>query len=170
MISSVEQAKAKLTEWVQRHRRVVLYDEANSTLLDVASGKSLLLPWREFKWLEEKVHPETKELYLVVLFENEKQIALVDPGGIAFSTPEINTEPLKYLPPVVCLKDFYTLKQRIDDDLSTHQGELPSTECVALVMVCIAILEGARFVGFDVDDMEREVEKYLRELERRATG
>ena len=76
MISSIEQAKLKVAEWVQSHRRTVLYDEEGSTLLDVASGKRVSLPWREFKTLEEKVHPETKEDYLVLLFENGNQIAL----------------------------------------------------------------------------------------------
>jgi len=168
MISTVEQAKANLADWVQKHRRVVLYDNADSTLLDVASGKKVLLPWEEFEWLDEKIHPETNEPYLVLSFKEEKRIALVDPGGVAFSTPEINTEPLKYLPPVVCLKDYYTLKKRIDFYLDENLEEPPSTECVALVMVCIAILEGARFVGFDVSDMEKQVETYLRELERRV--
>ena len=168
MISSIEQAKAKMMNWVQEHRPVVLYDEESSTLLDVASGKKLLLPWAEMEWLDEKIHPETDVPYLILSFKEEKRIALVDPGGVAFSTPEIDTEPLKYLPPVVCLKDYYTLKKRIDHYLGAHQEEPPSTECVALVMVCIAILEGARFVGFDVSDMEQQVEKYLHELERRT--
>jgi len=48
MISTVEQAKANLADWVQKHHRVVLYDNADSTLLDVASGKKVLLPWEEF--------------------------------------------------------------------------------------------------------------------------
>ena len=49
---NVEQAKVRVAEWVQKHRHAVLYDEESSALLDVASGKSVYLPWREFKAFE----------------------------------------------------------------------------------------------------------------------
>jgi len=35
-------------------------------------------------------------------------------------------------------------------------------------MICIATLDGARAVGFDVGDLEGELEKSLAEIERRA--
>jgi hypothetical protein len=35
-------------------------------------------------------------------------------------------------------------------------------------MICIAILDGARAVGFDVGDLEGELEKSLDEVERRT--
>lgn len=169
MASLIEQAKEKVREWVQRHRHAVLYDEENSTFLDVASGKSIGIPWPEVKAFEEKVHPETNDAYLVLLFENGNQIALVDPGGVAFSPSDVNTGPLRDLPPVVCLKDFYTLKQRVDHFLYAHQDEPPPKECLDLVMICIVILDGARLVGFDVGDLEGELDKSLREIERRTS-
>ena len=166
---SADQAKAKVKEWMQTHRHVVLYDEDSSTLLDVASGKSVHLRWPEVKAFEEKVHPETNDAYLVLLFENGNQIALADPGGVAFSPSDVNTGPLRDLPPVVCLKDFYTLKQRVDHYLYAHQDEPPPEECLDLVMICIAILDGARLVGFDVGDLEGELDKSLREIEQRTS-
>lgn len=169
MTISIEQAKAKVAGWVQKHRHAVLYDEEDSTLLDVASGKSILPPWRDVKAFEEKVHPETKDTYLVLLFENGSQIALVDPGGVAFAPLETDSGPLEELPPVVCLRDFHTLKQRIDHYLSAHQDEPPPRECLDLVMVCIAILDGARAVGFDVGELEEELNNSLRELEQRSS-
>jgi len=168
MIDSIERAKEKVRQWAERHRRVVLYDEESSTLLDVASGKSLHLPWRDAKSLEEKVHPETKDAYLVLLFEDGRQIALVDPGGVAFEPSKINTGPLDGLPPVVCLRDFLTLKQRIDHYLYDHPDAAPPKDCLDLTMICIAILDGARAIGFDVGDLEGELEKSLRELEKRT--
>ncbi|MBI2088438.1 MAG: hypothetical protein HYT78_06785 [Deltaproteobacteria bacterium] len=157
-----------MSEWLERHRQAVLYDEESSTLLDVASGKSVHLPWSELKAYEEKIHPETRDAYLVLLFENGNQIALVDPGGIAFSPSEASTGPVRDLPPVVCLKDFLTLKQRVDHYLYAHQEEAPPRECLVLVTVCIAILDGARLVGFDVGDLEEELDRSLREIEKRA--
>lgn len=168
MGSSIEQAKAKVSEWLEQHRQVVLYDEESSALLDVASGKSVHLPWRDLQACEEKTHPETQDTYLVLLFENGNQIALVDPGGVAFSPSEASTGPVRDLPPVVCLKDFLTLKQRVDHYLYTHQEEAPPRECLDLVTLCIAILDGARLVGFNVGDLEEELDRSLRELEKRT--
>lgn len=164
---STDHAKAKVSEWFQRHRHVVLYDEESSTLLDVASGKSVRLPWRDVKAFEEKVHPETKDAYLVLQFEDGRQIALVDPGGVAFEPSTANTGPLDDLPPVVCLRDFLTLKQRVDHYLFEHRDDAPPKECLDLTMISIAILDGARAAGFDVGDLEGELDQSLRELERR---
>jgi len=164
-----EQAKSKVREWVQRHPHTVLYDEESSTYLDVASGKSVHLPWRKVKAFEEKIHPETHDAYVVLLFEDGRQIALVDPGGVAFPSSDVNTGPLKNLPPVVCLKDFHTLKQRIDHYLYAHGDEPPPKECLDLVMICIAILDGARLVGFNVGDLEEELDRSLGEIQRRTS-
>jgi len=163
-----DQAKEKIREWLQKHRHLVLYDEERSCLLDVASGKSLYLPWRDVAAFEEKVHPETGETYLVLRFENGNQIALVDPGGIAFSPSEVSTGPLRDLPPAVCLEDFFTLKQIIDHYLNAHVDEPPPKECLDMVMLCIALLDGARLVGFSVSDLEEELDRSLREFEKRT--
>jgi hypothetical protein len=169
MTKEVEQAKAKVRAWVETHRHAVLYDEENASLMDVASGKTIRLPWQDLKAFEEKVHPETKDSYLVLLFENGNQIALVDPGGVAFASSTENTGPLPDLPPVVCLKDFFTLKSRIDHYIYEHPDDPPPKEVLDLVMICIATLDGARAVGFDVADLEGELEKSLKEIEGRTT-
>jgi hypothetical protein len=169
MAEQVEQAKAKVRAWTDTHRRAVLYDEENPSLMDVESGKTIRLPWQDLKAFEEKVHPETKDSYLVLLFENGNQIALVDPGGIAFAPSTENTGRLRDLPSVVCLKDFFTLKGRLDHYLYDHPDEPPPKEALDLVMICIATLDGARAVGFDVADLEGELEKSLKEIERRTS-
>ncbi len=146
----------------------MLYDEETSTLLDVASGKSVSLPWRDMTAFEEKTHPETNDTYLVLLFENGNQIALVDPGGVAFAPSTENSGPVEDLPPVVCLRDFHTLKQRVDHYLYDHPDEPPPRETLNLIMICIATLDGARAVGFNVSDLEGELDKSLNEIERRT--
>lgn len=166
MVLPGESAKASAVEWLDKHRHVILYDDESSTLLDVASGKSLRLPWNKVKAFEKKIHPETRGDYMVLLFENGTQIALVEPGGIAFPPLETNSGPLEDRPSVVCLKDFQTLKGRIDHYLYDHREDPPPRECLDLIMLCIAILDGARAVGFDVGDMEGELDRSLREIER----
>ena len=169
MENHIERAKAKVGAWVGAHRHAVLYDEENSSLMDVAAGKTIRLPWPELRAFEEKIHPETNDNYLVLLFNNGNQIALVDPGGIAFAPSMENTGPLADLPPVVCLKDFFTLKGRLDHYLYDHPDEPPPKEALDLVMICIATLDGARAVGFDVGDLEGELEKSLKEIEGRTS-
>jgi hypothetical protein len=166
MDSVTDPAKLKVRAWADAHKQAVLYDEAAGTLLDVASGKSTRLPWREVTAFEEKPHPETGGTYLLLLFENGKQIALVDPGGVAFAPSTENSGPIDNLPPVVCLRDFLTLKQRVDHYLYDHPDEPPPRDALDLVMMCIATLDGARAVGFDVADLEGELEKSLSEIER----
>ena len=168
MVETIDQARSKAAQWLERHPQAALYDADNSTLLDVASGKSLRVSWRGLKAFEEKIHPETKDNYLVFLFEDGRQIALVDPGGVAFEPSTANTGPVKDLPPVVCLRDFLTLKQRVDHYLYAHPDEAPPKEALDLVMVCIAIIDGARAIGFDVGDLEGDLEKSLSDLERRT--
>jgi hypothetical protein len=164
-----DRTKMAVHGWADAHKHAVLYDDETATLLDVSSGKSLKLPWSDVTAFEEKVHPETGERYLVLLFESGKQIALVDPGGVAFAPSTENSGAVSNLPPVVCLRDFRTLKQRVDHHLYDHPDEPPPRECLDLIMICIATLDGARAVGFDVGDLEGELEKALHEIERRTS-
>lgn len=168
MDSLVDPARLKVRLWAEAHKHAALYDDESATLLDVASGKSVRLPWREMTAFEEKIHPETGASYLVLLFEGGRQIALVDPGGVAFAPSTENSGPVENLPPVVCLKDFLMLTQRVGHYLYEHADEPPPRECLDLIMISIATLDGARAVGFDVGDLEGELEKTLAEIERRT--
>ena len=163
-----DRAKMALRGWADMHNHAVLYDDETATLRDVSSGKSLKVQWSDMAAFEEKIHPETSDRYLVLLFESGKQIALVDPGGVAFAPSTENSGPVSNLPPVVCLRDFFTLKQRADHYLYDHPDEPPPRECLDMIMICIATLDGARAVGFDVGDLEGELEKSLNEVERRT--
>jgi hypothetical protein len=168
MASVISAARVKTRVWADGHRHAVLYDDESAALLDVASGKAVKLSWAEVDAFEEKTHPETGDRYLVLLFENGTQIALVDPGGVAFAPSTVNSGPVESLPPVVCLRDFLTIKQRIEHHLYDHADEPPPRECLDLIMNCIAILDGARAVGFDVADLEGQLEELLKEVERRT--
>ena len=164
----MDEARQKVRLWADSHRQAVLYDDSDAILFDVASGKRLKLDWSALAGYEEKVHPETQEPYLVLLFDDGTQIALVEPGGVAFAPSTINTGPVDNLPSVVCLRDLIMLKQRVDHYLFDHPEDAPPRECLNLIMVGIAILDGARAVGFDVGDLEGELEKSLDEVERRT--
>jgi hypothetical protein len=163
----ISEIRAAVQAWAAAHPHAVLYNDQDSTLLDVASGKIIRLPWRDITAFEEKTHPETGDSYYVLLFENGSQIALVDPGGVAFALSSENSGPVDGLPAVVCLRDFFTLKGRVNHYLQDHPGEAPPRECLDMIMICIAILDGARAIGFAVGDLEADLEKTLNELEKK---
>jgi len=121
-------------------------------------------------WLAKKeFHPETNDAYLVRRYENGSQLALVEPGGVGLAPLTVNTGPLGDLAPVVCLKDFYALKGRINHYLYDHPDDPPPRECLELMMTGIATVDGARAVGFDVGDLEEQLDTSLREIERRTS-
>jgi len=165
---NMEPARSIVRRWADSHRQAVLYDDDSAVVLDLASGKRLKISWPSLASYQEKVHPETQEPYLVLCFDDGTQLALVDPGGIAFAPSTVNSGPVENLPAVVCLRDLQMLKQRVDHFLYDHPDEPPPRECLNLLMICIATLDGARAVGFDVGDLEEELEKSLDEIERRA--
>ena len=167
-MNSVAEARSRVRQWSELHPTAVLYDDDAAVFLDVASGKSLRVAWIDVAGFEEKIHPESGESYLVLMFEQGQQVALVDPGGVAFAPSTINSGAVQNLSVEVCLKDFFTLKQRVDHYLYEHPDEAPPRECLDLIMICIAILDGARAVGFEVGDLEGELEKSLNELEKRT--
>lgn len=168
MKPAINVVRGKVRAWADFHAHAALYDDETATLVDAASGKAIGIAWDKVAGFDEKMHPETRDPYLVLLFEDDTQIALVDPGGVAFAPSTINSGTVENLPPVVCLRDFLTLKRRIDHHLYDHPDEPPPRESLNLVMICIAILDGARAVGFDVGDLEGELEKTLNEVERRT--
>jgi hypothetical protein len=167
MPDGLAEIRSKVRSWTESHKHVLLYDDESSTVLDVTSGKHVQISLQDVVAFEEKEHPETGDQYLVFLFQNGTQIALVDPGGVAFAPSPGNSGPMTNLPRVVCLRDFLTLKQRVDHYLYDHSHEPPPRECLDMIMICISILDGARAVGFDVGDFEEELERSLNEVERR---
>jgi hypothetical protein len=166
MAAQENEIRSMVKHWVGLHPHAALFDEAASTLFDVASGKTTRLRLADVTAYEEKPHPETGDKYVVLLLEDGLQIVLVDPGGVAFAPSTENSGSVRGLPPVVCLRDFFTLKQRVDHYLHDHQDESPPRECLDMLMICIAILDGARAAGFDIADLETELEKSLDALEK----
>jgi hypothetical protein len=164
----MEQARETVRLWAEGHRQAVLYDDASAILMDLASGKRLKLAWPALAGFEVKRHAESQDQYLVLQFDDGTQIALDDSGGVAFAPSTANSGPVENLPAVVCLRDFLTLKQRVDHFLYDHPDDPPPRECLNLLMICIAILDGARAVGFDIGDLEGELEISLGEIERRT--
>jgi hypothetical protein len=147
------------------NKHVVMLDEERRLLLDVYSGKSLALP--PIAQAMEKTTGDTAEKYVVVVFEDGRQIALA-PTGIAWPPDPRNLpadKPLA-LPPVVCWRDFTNVSGQVQHVIEIHKDTPPSREVLDMLLYCIALLDGARAVGFDSGADEARVEGYLDEIER----
>ncbi|HEX9401148.1 MAG TPA: hypothetical protein VF912_13640 [Anaeromyxobacter sp.] len=147
----------------------VLYDQATSTLLDVFSGKVFPLDLARLVAVEERTDAATRRPYLALGLESGVEIALAD-AGIAFPPVTAATGPLEGLPPAVCFRDLAAAEGRLEHFLVDHPGEPPERGHVALFLLCLAVVDGARSAGFDVSPEERRLERLLGELEARRRG
>ncbi len=146
--------------------RSVVYDAAGSTLLDVFSGKTLLLDWARVASVDERTDAESHRPYLAVRREDGAEIALTD-AGIAFPPVIAATGPLAGLPRAVCFRDLAGAERQLEHFLVDHPGDPPEPTHATLFLFCLAVVDGARAAGFDVSREERRLERVLGELEAR---
>ncbi|MFL5321733.1 MAG: hypothetical protein ACJ790_18870 [Myxococcaceae bacterium] len=144
----------------------VLFDEAGETLFDVPATKTLALKADELSSVELLEQPER---HLRLSYSDGHQLALTQ-SGIAFAPDFRGTGPLPELPSALCFRDLTTMLQRVRHALFDHPDDKPGRELVVLLQCGIALVDGARAVGFDVGREERELEGLLSDLEKRARG
>lgn len=159
--------RARVERFAREHPGSVLFD--GERLLDVASGKTLPLDLGRVSRIEERRDQDTGRAYLALAREDGIEIALAD-QGIAFPPVTAGTGPLEGLPAAVTLRDLQAAEGRLDHFLLDHPGERPERAQVALFLLCLAIVDGARAAGFDVSREERRLEGTLGELEARRRG
>lgn len=144
----------------------VLYDRERGVFLDVFSGKTLPAQWPRVESLHERRNAETGRPYLLLVRDDGRQLVLAD-VGIAFAPLTSASGPLPDLPSVVCFRDLAGAEGRLTHFLLDHPEEEPGPSQVALFLFCLAVVDGARAVGFDVSPEERRLERILGELEAR---
>ena len=147
----------------------MLLDPIGPALLDVFSGKALPLDFSLVSAVEERTDADTGRPYLAVALDGEREIAIADPG-IAFAPLTAATGPVDGLPRAVCFRDLASAEGRLTHFLLGHPDEPPDRAHVALFLFCLATVDGARAVGFDVSAEERRLERILGELEARRRG
>jgi hypothetical protein len=160
------EAKAKVLEFCKRPLAPVaaLEDGDGVRLFEAASGKELRLRWDELSEVEEKTSALRPSPYLLLVFADGRQVALAD-VGFAFAPSTANTGPLPDLPQTLCFRDFRHLSQGVESLLA---GEGRESEALAGILLCIALLDGARAAGLAVSREERKLEALLRKLEERG--
>jgi len=154
-------------EHCARQPAAVLFDEPGQALLDVPSGKALALPAADLARVEEQKDTQTGRPYLRLTLGDGRELALTQ-AGVAFAPRFGNTGPLPELPGAVCFGDYGKLLGQLRHELYGHPDREPTRDTAKLLLLCIAILDGARAAGFEVGREEAELEALLRELEKRA--
>jgi len=158
---------AKVRQHCARQPATVLFDEPGQALFDVSAAKALPLPAAELVQVEEKTDTQTGRAYLRLELGDGRELALTD-AGVAFAPRFGNTGPLPELPKAVCFTDYGKLLGQLRHELYGHPDREPTRDTAKLLLLCIAILDGARAAGFEVGREEGELELLLRELEKRA--
>ncbi|HVE83064.1 MAG TPA: hypothetical protein VND93_09470 [Myxococcales bacterium] len=157
---------AQVRAYCQSHPGAVLYDEPGEALFDVAGVKTLALRPADLEAVEARADRDTRAPYLALTLGDGRRLALTV-AGIAFAPDFRNSGPVQDLPDAVCFRDYLGLVERLKHDLYGHADEPPTRATAHLVMMCIAVLDGARQAGFNVGREERELEAHLAELEKR---
>ncbi len=162
--------KAKVLEFCRRPLGAVAAveddDGRGARLVEPGSGKELRVRWGDLSQAEEMSSALRPSPYLVLLWNDGRQLALAD-VGFAFAPSTANTGPLPDLPKTLCFKDFRHLSQGIETLLA---GEGRENEALGGILLCIALLDGARAAGLEVSREERRLDALLRALERRGVS
>lgn len=158
--------RALVERFARERPASLLLDAPGSALLDVASGKALPLDWARIAAVEERLDRRTRRPYLALRRDDGTEVALAD-AGIAFAPVVAATGPLPGLPDVVTFGDLSAAEGRVAHALDHHPDEPPDRGHVALLLFCLAVVDGARAVGFDVSAEERRLERLLALLEAR---
>jgi hypothetical protein len=163
-------AQRGLVERYARERpQALAWDGDAGLLMDVAAGKVLALDWARVASASEQRDADTGRPYLSLELGHGGALALAD-QGIAFAPSTAATGPLPGLPRAVCLRDLAAVEGRLTHFLLGHPGEPPEQAHLDAFLFCLAVVDGARAVGFDVGPEERRLERLLGELEARRRG
>jgi hypothetical protein len=156
-------------EWLQRNPIPfeVIEDPKNPiapiTLVERLSGKSLRFPWAAIQTVFVDKSPDTGTPYLRLQLDDGRVFALAG-IGIIFAPSFIGTGPVPDCPASACFQDYQKLRRHLEH-LAADDHEEQKREAIAVLMVLLAFLEGARLVGLDVAEEERDLEAILARLE-----
>lgn len=130
-------------------------------LFDALSQKQLTLNLNEIKDFREAQSPQGLGTYINVVKTNNAELILCH-AGIAFSPYFNSTDPLDDTPPVVCMQDYHRLYQSLFHLLQERERK---ADTLKLFQLLISILNGAKLIGLNVEEEERQLDQNLTEFE-----
>ncbi len=163
---TTEELRASVLAFTQRPLAPIaaLEEEQAVRLIEPGTGKELRVRWDDIAQVELKSTPLRTAPYLLVVLQDGRQVALAD-VGFAFAPSIVNTGPLPDLPPTMCFRDFRHLSAGVEQ-LFEEEGR--EREILGAILLCIALLDVARTIGFDVSREERTLDALLKRLEARG--
>ncbi len=157
-----------LDRWLKKNSSLfsVRAEGDDLQVLELYSAKELQLRGASVSEVEERPNSANPlETYVIVLFESGRQIVF-SKQGFAFAPDFTNTGPLPLPNQVYCFQDFQNLMSQLRHVAAEADR---GREALQILMVLIALLDGARAVGLEVGGETQEAEKILATLERGET-
>lgn len=164
-LNTAKNSLDKINLWFQKNPGVFLKEKQSGqiSLKELYSQKNLNLKLSKIEAIEEKTNSlQPNQTYLVLLLENHRQLVLCQ-QGFAFAPDFSATGELPLPSQVYCMRDFHELFLKLKH-LATEEGR--QKEALELILILIAILDGAKAVGLNVDLEIKEVEESLAKLEK----
>ncbi|MBI2981758.1 MAG: hypothetical protein HYY44_05640 [Deltaproteobacteria bacterium] len=155
--------KEALQKWLADYPAIFVAQEIPNgiVLREITTSKERSILYPQVTEWRRREHPEGLGDYMNLVFEEGHELALCH-AGFAFSPSYLSTKSLNLLPEVVCFQDFYRLLGHLEH---LYQNLSQREEAVKALTSCLAILEGARLVKFEVSEEERKLEEILTWLE-----
>ena len=153
----------RIQHWMLQHVGVFQLEPTAEgvRLVEVATGKALLLDAGAVLEVESRANAHTGHEYLIVQRQDRGPLALAD-AGFVFNLDTRSTGPLAGAPPVMSFRDFRRLYEHLRHLLEDARKR---QECLDLMMILIAALDGARAAGLSTAIEEGELDVVLRRLE-----
>ncbi len=154
-----------ILQWIQQNPGIFLNRQEKDflELRELHSGKNLRFYPGDVQSCQEKsnsLHPQ--QTYLLLLLKSGHQLVLSQ-QGFAFPPDFRHTGPLPLPSQVYCMGDYQMLLSKCRH-LTEHEER--RRDCLDLLMLLIALLDGAAAVGLNVDTENHEVETLLIHLEK----
>ena len=155
-----------LQRFCRTHLTGVLFDAEAGRLLDVPTSMQVAFDAGRITSMDEAIDPLSGTMYLRLTLDDGAQVAVAAPG-LVFSPSMKNSGPLDGVPNAVCLADARRLRAQVEHILDDHPETRIDATVLDMVRFAIAILDGARAVGFDVGMDEAALDVLLTRIEKR---
>ena len=160
--------RALLERFARERPAALLLDAAAPALLDVFSGKVLPSTGAASREWRRPGTATPALPYLALLRDDGRQVILAD-VGIAFEPLAAATGPLPGLPAGGLLPRLRRHRRADRAPARRPPGEPVTRDHLDLFLFLVALVDGARAVGFDVSAEERRLERILGEIEARRS-
>ncbi len=152
-------------QWIRAHPGIFSVQENGDDLVitENFSRKIRILKSQEIERIEEKFNSAVlTESYVIILLTSGNQFVL-SAQGFAFPPDFSNTGDIPLPYQVYCFQDFQNIFERLRHVASEEDRKKESLE---LILVLLAILDGAKKIGLEVGREEEQVNAVLSQLER----